>query len=63
MDVCVHDCGSVVMIEPLTEVAQNWVEENVGLESWQWMGGRFACEPRCVDGLVEGMMEDGLVVG
>ena len=62
VDVEVNDCGSVVLIAPLTVSAREWVEENAGLESWQWMGGAFACEPRMVEGLVEGMREAGLEV-
>lgn len=61
-DVEVLDHGSVVMIAPRTAAAREWVEENVQLEGWQWMGGAFACEPRCVDGLVAGMEDAGLTV-
>lgn len=61
-DVLVANHGSVVMVQPVTRRAQAWVEEHVALESWQWMGGAFAVEPRYLDNLVEGMAGDGLVV-
>ncbi len=61
-DVSVANHGSICMIQPLTQAAKDWVEENVPLESWQFMGTAFSCEPRYVDNLVEGMRGDGLVV-
>lgn len=61
-DVEVNDCGSVVMFAPMTAEAQQWVDTNVGLESWQWLGGAFAVEHRYADDLIEGMLNDGLVV-
>ncbi len=61
-DVRVNDQGSVVMIEPVSDEAKTWVQENVGLEGWQWFGPAFACEPRMADPLIEGMRDAGLVV-
>lgn len=61
-DVVVTNHGSVVMIRPETPAAQEWVDANLELEGWQWLGGGFACEPRMVEGLVDGMQGDGLVV-
>lgn len=54
--------GSVCMAVPLTPAAKDWVEENLALESWQWLGGGFACEPRYAGDLAEGMANDGLIV-
>lgn len=54
--------GSVCMVVPLTDAAKDWVEENLALESWQWLGGGFACEPRYAGDLAEGMSSDGLIV-
>ena len=61
-DVVVACYGSVVMITPQSPGAQYRVEECVRLEGWQWSGGSFACEPRYVAHLVEGMIEDGLTI-
>jgi hypothetical protein len=55
--------GSVSLIVPLTRKAKFWVDRNVGLEPWQWMGPGFAVEWRYVDNLVEGMEDSGLVKG
>lgn len=54
--------GTVVMFQPITDEAREWVDENVGLEPWQWMGPAFAVEHRFVGDLIEGMEADGLVV-
>ena len=61
-DVFIADCGSVALFTPMTPVAHQWVEENVQVEPWQRMGASIACEPRCLDDLVEGMRQDGLAV-
>lgn len=61
-DVRIHDAGSVVMVEPVTPAAHDWVTDHVTLEPWQWMGGAFACEPRLLGGLIQWMQNDGLAV-
>ena len=61
-DVLIENHGSVALFTPITPEAHQWVEENVHVESWQWLGCSIACEPRCLEQLVEGMQEDGLVV-
>jgi len=61
-DVVVHYNGSIVMVECATDAAMAWVKDNLSLESWQWMGRSFSCEPRYIDALVEGMDADGLTV-
>lgn len=54
--------GSIMLVVPLTPAAKEWVDYNLALESWQWMGNAFACEPRYAGDLAEGMTNDGLVV-
>ena len=61
-DVLISDHGSVALFTPMTPDAYCWVEENVQVEPWQRFGLSVACEPRCLDSLVEGMREGGLVV-
>ena len=55
--------GSIVLVRPLSEAAKAWIEENVALEGWQWFGGAFACEPRMVEALLDGIVADGFAVG
>lgn len=62
MDITVTYHGSIVMIAVETESARRWVETNVPLEPWQWMGNTFPCEPRYLEDLITGMRDDGLEV-
>jgi hypothetical protein len=62
-DFKVEDNGSVVLIVPMNRGAREWVDENVYLESWQWLGGGFACEPRMVGDLLAGIAEAGFIYG
>lgn len=59
-DFRIADQGSIVMVTPLTQPAKDWVEENVQLEGWQWLGGGFAVEPRYVMSLASGIADAGL---
>jgi hypothetical protein len=61
-DVSVANHGSIFMIQPITQAAKEWVDENVPLEDYQWLGSSFSCEHRYVEDLVAGMQGDGLVV-
>jgi hypothetical protein len=61
-DVLIENHGSVALFTPVAAEAHQWVEENVHVEPWQCLGASIACEPRCLEQLVEGMQEDGLVV-
>jgi hypothetical protein len=43
-----------------TEKAKRWVDENVGLKSWQWLGDSFAVDHHCIEDLELGMVDAGL---
>ena len=62
IDVRVSGSGTMYHVTPLTEAAKEWVNENVHLEDWQWLGNGFGVEWRYLDNLVEGMTEAGLAV-
>ena len=55
------------VVIPITQAAKDWVNENVGLEMWQWTptehGMGFGVEWRYYDQLIEGMENDGLIPG
>lgn len=53
---------SIVMVEPVSNAAKEWVSEHVQLEDWQWFGGAFSVEPRYASDLIEGIRGDGLTV-
>jgi len=61
-DIFIANHGSVALFTPMTAEAHEWIDEHVQVESWQRMGASIACEPRCLEQLVEGMQSDGLVV-
>ena len=61
-DVFISDHGSIALVTPMTPDANRWLDEHVQIEPWQRMGASIACEPRCLEQLVAGIQEDGLVV-
>lgn len=61
-DVLVENHGSVCMVTPMSPTARKWVDENVQPESWQWLGASFACEPRYLPSLIDGMQDEGLMI-
>lgn len=61
-DVQIEDHGTICLVTPITVAAKQWVDENVAVESWQWLGQSFAAEPRNIPDLVAGMKNDGLSV-
>lgn len=60
-DFTVHDEGSVVLINPLSPAAKDWLDEHAVTESWQWWAGMLAVEHRYAQALIEAMQEEGLV--
>lgn len=61
-DILVRNESSIVMFTPKSNEGRTWVDENLNLESWQWLGQSFAVEWRYAPDIVQGMMEDGLEV-
>ena len=51
--------GSIVTLAPLTERAQDWVQENLPTDV-MWFGSAIAIEPRYLDAIVIGALADGL---
>ena len=47
---------------PVSDAAKEWVEENIELEDWQWLGPAFSVDQHCIENLVQGMVGDGLEV-
>ena len=48
------------LIEPKTEQAKEWINDNVYSEPWQWLGQNLAVDHHFIDDLVQGMLESGL---
>jgi hypothetical protein len=61
-DFAVTNEGTLFMFFPQSKRAKKWTDENVHLESYQWLGFRFAVEHRFAENLCEGIVSDGLSV-
>ena len=53
-DVTVSGAGTVYLFTPETAVANAWLDDNVHLEGWPWLGRGFAVEHCYVGPLIEG---------
>jgi hypothetical protein len=60
----VENHGSIVLVRPLTLDCQAWLQANTaeeGEDMAQWFGGALVVEPRYVEALVRGLVEEGFV--
>jgi hypothetical protein len=55
------DCGTVLLLRPNTESAQDWIDRSVSPEA-TWFGGSVVVERRFIDFLLEGITSDNLSV-
>jgi hypothetical protein len=62
-DVRVRNEGSIVMFTPVSDAAKTWFDENVHHEVWQWFGESLCVEWRYAEDLIEGLLNEGLIVG
>jgi hypothetical protein len=62
IDIRVEDHGSIVLLNPTTEIGQQWLDDNIDPEAL-WWGRKLAVEPRYVEVIVQAMISDGLTVG
>ena len=60
-DFHIADHGSIVLLEPRTDAAREWVEENLPEEA-QTFGHAIVIEPRYVESIVNGILADGLTI-
>lgn len=54
----VSDEGTVVFITPVSEAALQWLDENLALEPWQWLGQGFGIEHRYADEILQAISEE-----
>ena len=63
MDISVQNQGSIVLLEPTSEAGREWLQENIGPgNGYQPYWPTAIVEPRYVEPIMEGMIEDGLEV-
>jgi hypothetical protein len=53
--------GSLYSLRPLTDAAREWVEAHISEERTEF-GGCIVVEPRYIGALVEGIVNDGLII-
>jgi len=61
-DVLFQNHGTIILLGAFTPQASLWIDRHVGYESYQWISGWLACEPRCAGPILQAMHSDGLVV-
>ena len=61
-DVIVSGGWTMYVVMPVTDKARQWVEDNVQVEHWQWLGSGFGVEHRYIENLMAGMRQAGLKV-
>lgn len=62
VDMRVRPEGTVVVFVPCSVAGQQWLEDNVHSEPWQWLGDGLVVERRPGMTLVEAMVMEGLQV-
>lgn len=59
-DLLFENHGSLFLIRPVSPGGQSWLDENIGDDA-QVFGNAIVCEPRYVEAIFDGAMNDGLV--
>lgn len=61
IDFHITDHGSIVLLDPLTDAASEWVDQHIPGDAMRFAGA-VAIEPRYVEPILEGIVGDGLSV-
>lgn len=61
-DVITDNFGSIIGITPMTPAAREWIDENCHVEPWQWLGLTLNVDCRYAEDILQGMVDDGLIV-
>lgn len=48
------------LVTPKTDIAKNWIKDNIVSEPWQWLGNRLAVDHHYIEDLELGMLDAGL---
>tara|TARA_R100001530_G_scaffold6526_2_gene7604 strand:- start:287 stop:496 length:210 start_codon:yes stop_codon:yes gene_type:complete len=60
-DIQLEDHGSLWLLRPMSEDGTTWLDQNIGDEA-RMLGAAVVVEPRYVEDITEGMINDGLIV-
>lgn len=63
MDIQLHDQGSLIGFQPMTDAGYEFMDKHVHTESWQWMGPVLYVDARMARDLMQGMIDHGLELG
>ena len=61
-DFTVTVSGSMVGLTPVSEHANEWVDQNVEAEGWQWLGNTLWIDHRFAGALLDGVREAGFTL-
>ncbi len=60
-DIQLEDHGSLWLLQPLTEAGRGWLDDHLDPAA-PMIGEAVVVEPRYVEDITEGMINDGLIV-
>lgn len=61
-DVELNRQGNIILVQCNSQEAKDWVNDNVNLEPFYWMGDSFPCDQHVVQNIINGMEADGLTI-
>lgn len=61
-DIRIEDHGSIVSFTPKSDACKEWIDQNVQLEAWQWLGPSFGVDHSYADNLIDGLQAEGFEV-
>lgn len=61
-DLVVENHGSLFLLRPMSDAAEEWLNEHLDPDNSQWFAGALVVEPRYIGDIVDGAVADGLEV-
>ena len=61
-DFIITDQTGVWLFEPLSEAAQNFVRDKVGVDEWLWCGKAFVVDYRGAGAIADDLEDEGFTV-
>ncbi len=61
-DIKVQNHGSIVLLTPRTDAAEEWFDEHLPADAQTWGLNSIVVEPRYVGAIIEGAAEAGLEI-
>lgn len=63
VDFVTLDCGSIVILTPLSQEAHDWLNENIDVENAQWYSKGVVIEHRYANDIITAITQHNLTVG